>query len=89
MNHIAPIVDVDDTDVILLAMDVACAVTMAKLVELQEQSFRLGEMVQEGILEKPRAVDMLYVAARAANLVTVHGDDCIQDIISVGFEVSA
>jgi len=58
---------------------------MAQFNELAEQSYRLAELVNLQEIEKQDAVDMLYVAARASDLVRVHGNDHIQAIIAEAF----
>jgi hypothetical protein len=72
-------------DTVQLSIDVACSVAMAQLDELEVQSIRLAELVDLNEIDKQKAVDMLYVAAVAADLVRVHGDDEIQSIIAAGF----
>jgi hypothetical protein len=73
-------------EVVALAIDVAVSVSMAKFDELEAQSYRLRDLVDQSFLIKQEAVDILYHAALAADLVRVSGPDIIQEIIAAGFE---
>jgi hypothetical protein len=79
----------NEPDLAVLAIDVADAVACAQFEELEYQSVRLREMVDDGLLEKWRAVDMLYTAALAGGLVSRHGNDHVQEMIAYGFEGAA
>jgi hypothetical protein len=72
-------------DSVVLAIDVADRVAMAQFNELSAQSHRLAELVDHREIDKQEAVDMLYVAAVASNLVGRHGNDEIQAVIAEAF----
>jgi hypothetical protein len=72
-------------DRLQLAIEVGISIAMAKLDELEAQSERLAELVILNAIAKSDAVDILYTAARGADLVRVHGDDHIQEVIAESF----
>lgn len=72
-------------DPVQLGIEVAVSVAMAQLDELEAQAIRLAALVDLREIDKQQAVDLIYTAARAADLVRVHGDDHIQAIIAEGF----
>ncbi|WP_338821434.1 hypothetical protein [Bradyrhizobium septentrionale] len=79
----------NEPDLTQLAIGVAVAVAEAPFVELEHQSAALRELVDDCLIEKQRAVDILYTAALACGLVHRHGDDAVQEMITFGFEGAA
>jgi hypothetical protein len=61
------------------------AVANAKLVEFRRQCWRLAMLVQQGLVDKPAAVDRLWEIATAHALVRALGEDRIQAIIDEAF----
>jgi len=60
-------------------------VANAKLTEFRRQCWRLAELVRQGIVSKPDAVNALWEIATAHALVRALGDDRVQAIIAEAF----
>jgi hypothetical protein len=61
------------------------AVANAKLVEFRRQCWRLALLVQQGLVDKPAAVDRLWEIAIAHALVRALGEDRIEAILAEAF----
>ena len=71
-------------DIRALIISVRRSVAIAKLAEFENQAYRLGDYVSTDLLPRPVAADVLLDAAIANDLVRIHGDDFIQQIIADG-----
>lgn len=71
-------------DIRALIVSVRRSVAIAKLAEFENQAYRLGDYVSTDLLPRPVAADVLLDAAIANDLVRIHGDDFIQQIIADG-----
>jgi hypothetical protein len=61
------------------------AVANAKLVEFRRQCWRLAMLVQQGLVDKPAAVDRLWEIATAHALVRALGEDRVEAILAEAF----
>jgi hypothetical protein len=69
-------------------IDARREIAIAKLVEFQFQSCRIGEMVRDKLIERTEATDALYDAACSNGLTRAHGEDVVQKILADGLDGS-
>lgn len=70
-----------------LRLEVRQAVATAKITEFESQSYRLGYVIETGLLERRPAADLLLDIATAHGLVREHGVELIQSIIANGLDL--
>ena len=80
--HVQPTINLN-----ALRLDVRQAVAIAKIAEFENQSYRLGNVIATGLLNRTTAADLLIDVAESNGLVREHGDDFIQSIIVSGLEL--
>ena len=68
-------------------IDARREIAIAKLTELDFQSYRLGELVREGLLARGTAAETLYDAALGNGLIRTHGSELIECILADGLWV--
>jgi hypothetical protein len=71
-------------NLIALRLEVRKAIATAKIVEFENQAYRLGHVIATGLLGRAAAADLLLDVATANGLVREHGDDFIQTIMVEG-----
>lgn len=76
----------EKVDLAVLAIQTADRVATAQIDQLECEAFAIAAMVADGFLPKQDGVDIVWLAARANNLVRF-GVDFIQDVIAPAFEV--
>jgi hypothetical protein len=79
----------NEPDLDTLLFDVKRAIATAKIAEFEHQTYRVGDIVSVGLLGRSVAADVLLDAAVNNGLVSEHGVDIIQGLISKGFESGA
>jgi hypothetical protein len=62
------------------------AISLGKLIEFEFQCERLAELVSDGVVDRVHAIDGLFDAALANNLIEIHGVDYIQWMLAAAFE---
>jgi hypothetical protein len=77
-------------DIGALLHDVRRSIATAKICELENQAYRLGDIVNVKLLTRAVAADVLHDAAVGNGLIREHGEHAIQEIIARGldFEVA-
>jgi hydrogenase/urease accessory protein HupE len=71
----------------VLRQEVHGFIATAEIAELENQSYRLGYIIDTGLLNRADAAAILQAAAIANDLVRVHGQDFVQSIIAAGLDL--
>lgn len=71
-------------DIAAIFIDARREIAIAKLTELRFQSFRIGQLVRDGAVERGIAAEVLYDAAFANNLIATHGTETIEAVLAEG-----